>query len=130
MTKQEAIWAMEEGKRVRHRYFSLDEWISLVDRRIISEDGVRHDSFWELHADAAYETDWEIFSVPHIEVKILSWKIAMEINSINAGKNFTIEEIELGVAPNRKPIKYENDFLKKGTECKAIIKPNGKLRII
>lgn len=130
MTKQEAIWAMEEGKKVTHRYFSSDEWISLVDRRIISEDGVRHDSFWELHTDAAYETDWEIFTVPAIEIRVLSLKTAIEINSLNAGKDFIIEEIELGVAPNRKALKYENDFLKKGTECKAIIKPNGKLRII
>lgn len=130
MTKQQAIWAMEEGKKVRHRYFSSDEWISLVDRRIISEDGVRHDEFWELHADAAYETDWEIFVVPAIEIRVLSLKTAIEINSLTAGKDFIIEEIELGIAPNRKSIKYENDFLKKGTECKAIIKPNGKLRII
>ena len=28
MTKEEAIKAMSEGKKVRHRYFSPDEWMA------------------------------------------------------------------------------------------------------
>lgn len=29
MTKQEAIQAMREGKKVTHRYFSSDEWMGI-----------------------------------------------------------------------------------------------------
>lgn len=46
MTKQEAIWAMEEGKKLRHRYFTSDEYIFQNNLHIFSEDGVRHDQFW------------------------------------------------------------------------------------
>lgn len=31
MTKEEAIRAMSEGKKVRHRYFSKDEWVIPAD---------------------------------------------------------------------------------------------------
>ena len=35
MTKEEAIRAMSEGKKVRHRYFSKDEWGNYKFQRTI-----------------------------------------------------------------------------------------------
>jgi len=40
MTKEEAIQALNEGKKVTHRYFSDDEWVEkLADGRYRFEDG-------------------------------------------------------------------------------------------
>lgn len=42
MTKQEAITAMREGKKVTHRYFSSNEWMTFDnDGKILLEDGVK-----------------------------------------------------------------------------------------
>lgn len=39
MTMQEALKAMQDGKRVSHRFFSPDEWISIKNNEIITEEG-------------------------------------------------------------------------------------------
>ena len=39
MTKEEAIKAMQDGKKVTHRYFSSNEWMSMHDGLIVLEDG-------------------------------------------------------------------------------------------
>lgn len=39
MSKEEAIQAMQEGKKVKHSYFSKDEWMTMQGNRIILEDG-------------------------------------------------------------------------------------------
>lgn len=49
MTKEEAIRAMSEGKKVRHRYFSKDEWVTINSSGLYEfEDGIKVDSslFW------------------------------------------------------------------------------------
>lgn len=46
---EEAIRAMSEGKKVRHRYFSKDEWVTVNSSGLYEfEDGVKVDSslFW------------------------------------------------------------------------------------
>lgn len=44
MTKEEAIKAMSEGKKVRHRYFGPDEWVSMNSNGLyVFEDGVMVD---------------------------------------------------------------------------------------
>jgi len=41
MTKQEAIQAMRDGKKVRHIYFTDDEWIKLTPTGLYEfKDGV------------------------------------------------------------------------------------------
>ena len=67
MTKEEAIKAMSEGKKVRHRYFSPDEWMAqLPNGDYQLEDGVIIDShciyedFWKYRQDESWLTDWEI----------------------------------------------------------------------
>lgn len=130
MTKQEAIRALEEGKKLRHRYFTDDEYIFQKDRHIFSEDGVRHDQFWELHSDAAYYSDWEIFHDNIIEIKIMEGKKAQTINCPNAGKIYLIEEIELGVGAHKKAVQYIEGAMQKGAHCRALIISPGKVRII
>lgn len=44
MTREEAIKAMSEGKKVRHRYFGPDEWVSMNSNGLyVFEDGVMVD---------------------------------------------------------------------------------------
>lgn len=44
MTKEEAIKAMSEGKKVRHRYFGPDEWVSMNSNGLyVFEDDVMVD---------------------------------------------------------------------------------------
>lgn len=62
MTQQEAIKALNEGKKVRHRYFTYDEYI------YVDENGYLHDEagfvvgyeFWELRKGEAWQKDWSI----------------------------------------------------------------------
>lgn len=57
-------------------------------------------------------------------------KKAKEIKSLNAGREFTIVEIELGVGAQRKAIKYPKGFIKPDTECKAVIVFEGQIKIV
>lgn len=41
MTKEEAIQAMKEAKRVTHRFFTEDEWMEINCGDLRLEDGVR-----------------------------------------------------------------------------------------
>lgn len=63
MTKQEAIQAMKQGKRVRHRFFSQDEWMTQYSNgQIIFEDGVKVNMalFWSDRTGPAWQDGWEI----------------------------------------------------------------------
>lgn len=63
MNKQEAIQAMMEGKKVRHRFFTSDEFI-IMDKHwnIITEEGYStpEANFWTDRISDAWERDWEI----------------------------------------------------------------------
>nr|DAQ12996.1 MAG TPA: Protein of unknown function (DUF2829) [Crassvirales sp.] len=63
MTKEEAIKAMSEGKKVRHNHFSSDEWMSqLPNGDYLFEDGVKCSprEFWTWRTCTSWNTDWEI----------------------------------------------------------------------
>ena len=69
MKKEEAIKAMSEGKKVRHRHFnfSSDEWMmQLPNGDYQFEDGViigahcAQEDFWKYRQDESWSTDWEI----------------------------------------------------------------------
>ena len=49
LTKEEAIFAMNQGKRVRHRFFTKDEWMTMRGGMIHLEDGVvcPPEEFWQ-----------------------------------------------------------------------------------
>ena len=64
MTKEEAIKAMSEGKKVRHRYFSSDEWMTqLPNGDYLFEDGVicPPQEFWQWRTDTEWGNGYEIF---------------------------------------------------------------------
>ena len=63
MTKEEAIRAMSEGKKVRHRYFSKDEQVTINSSRLYEfEDGVKVDSslFWMDRQDSYWNDGWSL----------------------------------------------------------------------
>jgi hypothetical protein len=63
MTKDEAIEAMKAGKRVTHKYFSPEEWITMEDGMIVTEDGYRFspESFWRFRTKPYFDNDWKLF---------------------------------------------------------------------
>lgn len=59
MNKQEAILAMKEGKKVIHRDFAPNEWMTIKEGMMILEDGViipyatcTPDEFWKYRTDS------------------------------------------------------------------------------
>lgn len=63
MTKEEAIKAMSEGKKVRHKYFGLDEWVTMTpDGLYLFEDGVKAKPslFWKYRPESHWDKDWEL----------------------------------------------------------------------
>jgi hypothetical protein len=63
MTKTEAIQAMKEGKKVTHRYFSLNEWATMENDQIVLEDGVKCSpaEFWRWRTNPTFDNDWSIY---------------------------------------------------------------------
>jgi hypothetical protein len=64
MNKAEAIQAMREGKKVTHRYFSQDEWMTMEGGQILLEDGVRcsQNQFWADRTSPEWEDGYSLFS--------------------------------------------------------------------
>lgn len=64
MTKSEAIQALKDGKKVRHGYFSKDEWVKQTGNRFEFEDGVICDpmEFWHYRQGDGWKTGWEIIN--------------------------------------------------------------------
>lgn len=64
MTKQEAIQAMQDGKKVRHEYFSDDEFIFMIDDEICDERGFQmragNIDFWTDRKGEQWENGWSI----------------------------------------------------------------------
>lgn len=65
-----------------------------------------------------------------IEIKVLTLRRAIEINSMNANREFVITEIMLGAGSHRKAVAYTPGLLQYGTIHKAEITSPGKIRII
>lgn len=66
MTKDEAIKAMREGKKVTHRYLADHEWVKMLSAiQLETEDGVIHDysQFWVMRSHSGWQNDWKIFEV-------------------------------------------------------------------
>lgn len=60
MTKQEALKALAEGKKIRHRYFSDDEYIVEQNYNLIDEKGYLMRDFWKYRTTEDWDTGWEI----------------------------------------------------------------------
>lgn len=65
MNKQEAIEAMLEGKKLTHRYFTNEEWISMKDEdTMIDENGYtwHPDIFWkDRESGDMWDTGWSLY---------------------------------------------------------------------
>ncbi len=66
MTKQEAIAAMAEGKKVTHAYFSAGEWMREcpdIGGMLEFEDGVGCPSheFWKMRKAATWQSRWSVY---------------------------------------------------------------------
>lgn len=66
MSKEEAIQAMKEGKKVTHRFFSSDEWMTIENGFLLLEDGVRIslEDFFNFRSDSLWDNGYE-FITPH-----------------------------------------------------------------
>lgn len=64
MTKSEALVHMESGVKVTHRHFSDNEWMTIVDCKILLEDGVKcsQSEFWRWRTDASWNDGYSIFN--------------------------------------------------------------------
>jgi len=64
MTKEQAIQLMCDGNKITHRYFSPDEWVTMVGDKIHLEDGVVCDpeEFWKWRKDKMWDDGWSIFT--------------------------------------------------------------------
>lgn len=65
MTKQEAIDAIHQGKRVTHRLFSSDEFIYLDSdqNELRDENGyyLVFTEFWNIRQSPEWQTNWSIY---------------------------------------------------------------------
>lgn len=65
MTKQEAIDAMLQGKKVTHEHFTDNEWVKLNGHYEFEfEDGCRIicDTFWKDRKGERWEVGWHIYN--------------------------------------------------------------------
>jgi len=64
MTKKGAILAMMTGRKVTHRFFSPDEWITMEGNEMVLEDGVRcdPDEFWRWRILSGWEDGWSFYN--------------------------------------------------------------------
>jgi hypothetical protein len=62
MTKTEAIKAMSEGHKVRHTYFTSDEFVYVDDKGyMLDEKGyVMGPEFWELRTGKQWDDGWSL----------------------------------------------------------------------
>ena len=63
MTKEEAIQAMKDGKKVTHNYYSEDEWMTMEGNRIVLEDGCSCYAyeFWEIRHGFGWNDGYSIY---------------------------------------------------------------------
>lgn len=64
MTKEEAIILMQQGKRMTHPNFTIDEWVYIgIDGRYVLEDGVECSGyeFWRWRSDDFWNNEWTIW---------------------------------------------------------------------
>ena len=66
MTNFEAIEMMKAGKKVRHRYFDRDEWMTIENGIYVFEDRVKCPPyvFWHDRSGVEWLTDWEEWTPP------------------------------------------------------------------
>lgn len=82
MTKEEAIQAMKEGKKVTHPYFSKDEWLTMDGNKIYLEDGCSCWSydFWVNRKGFGWDNGYSLYPVIDLAGVFFCQKIRGRIN--------------------------------------------------
>lgn len=64
MSKEEAIQAMKEGKKVTHRFFASGEWMTIKNEVLLLEDGVliSLEDFFNIRNDSLWENGYELYN--------------------------------------------------------------------
>ena len=52
---------MLEGKKVRHRFFSDEEYLCIESDTLIDENGYVMRDFWKFRTSDDWDSGWEIF---------------------------------------------------------------------
>lgn len=62
LTKVQAIEAMKQGKKLKHRFFTEGEYITMDNNKINTEDGYlcTAQEFWAVRFSEAWHTGWYI----------------------------------------------------------------------
>lgn len=65
MNKEQAIIAMNHGHKVRHSYFTNDEWMRCEESTYVFEDGIDCDPsmFWLDRRGPGWEVGWSLVGV-------------------------------------------------------------------
>jgi hypothetical protein len=63
MDKEQAIAAMNDGKKVTHQYFTSNEWMTMQDGKILLEDGVKCSpyEFWRWRTDECWNDGYSLY---------------------------------------------------------------------
>lgn len=64
LTKEKAFELMNEGKKITHRYFSSDEWMTIKNGKIEFEDGCRCSfaDFFHYRKGESWENGYTLFN--------------------------------------------------------------------
>lgn len=64
MNKAEAIEAMKAGKKITHEYFSGDEWMTMENGKILTEEGYRHSAneFWFFRTAEGWQQGYSLYT--------------------------------------------------------------------
>lgn len=63
LSKEEAITAMSEGRKLSHKYFTADEHICMKDGEVIDEKGIIMTDFWKYRTAKVFDDNWKIIGV-------------------------------------------------------------------
>ena len=97
MTRDEAYFEMCRGNKVRHRFFTSDEYIYMDNDHIFTEDGYDvgtiEDEFWQDRGsklgDELWLEDWEVVKNPTMKAKAkhdCSVTLCLDLNSISLNR--------------------------------------------
>lgn len=61
MTRPQALEEMKNGKKIKHKYFSNEEFIYMDGTIIMSEDGYNFCDWWETYGKELGNDGWDIY---------------------------------------------------------------------
>lgn len=64
LSKEEAIKLMRQGKKITHKNFTHDEWMTIQFGKIVCEDGCQAapEEFWRWRTDAVWDNGYSLWN--------------------------------------------------------------------